>query len=401
MIFRFFIIVVLACLLYIATSSANVPNQINFQGFLTDSTGTPVDEIIGRMQVSLYMDSVGGVSYWSENHSSVAVTDGLFRIILGSENPLPPVLFSGNVLWVGITISPDPQDLSPRQPLVTVPYAFWSGSTSYAHTADSASYAEHTPVPLNISGEAPNAAIIWGYNTTSTGYGVLGENNSHYGVLGAPDYGARGQNDNGNFGILGDAEYAVKGQHNNGNFGALGDDDYGAFGQHSNGNFGALGGSNVGVHGSSMDGYAGFFWGNVHVGTGAPDKGLHVDGNLTLDHRLQADDADGLEFATDDSISRMELHDDGGIKIGPGGTPFLEIRKISGNTLPAGYNTHIYYPMGYTWDNTCILSLEVFSGSQWHTVTGIYALIMREDYILLYDSWMDSSPYRMWVLKME
>ena len=97
---------------------SNVPHLINFQGTLTDSSGTPINDIIGRMQVSLYMDSVGGISYWSEIHSEIPVNDGLFRIILGSENPLSPLLFSGNVLWIGIMIAPDSQDLYPRQPLV-------------------------------------------------------------------------------------------------------------------------------------------------------------------------------------------------------------------------------------------------------------------------------------------
>ena len=106
-----------------AVALADVPGTINFQGTLTDTTGSPITGT-RTMLFSLYPDSVAGGFLWSEIHLAVDVNDGLFSVQLGSTNPLDPITFDGTTLWLEIQVDPDTEPMSPRQPLVSVPYAF-------------------------------------------------------------------------------------------------------------------------------------------------------------------------------------------------------------------------------------------------------------------------------------
>jgi hypothetical protein len=84
---------------------------------------------------------VGGTSLWDEIQSSVAINDGSFQVKLGAETPIPPSIFDGNQLWLGITV--DGESLLPRTALVTVPYGFKSGEADHAVEADLADMANH------------------------------------------------------------------------------------------------------------------------------------------------------------------------------------------------------------------------------------------------------------------
>ena len=220
------LVITLAVILMIVTGTfADVPSQINFQGTLTDSAGNPITDTIGRMQFSIYSDSVGGSTLWGGSHSDVQVNEGLFRVILGESNPLPSTLFDGSTLWLGIMITPDGQDMYPRQPLVTVPYGFKAQTADHAVTADTASYFGEFAVPLHVTGDTMGTAIIWGTNTTETGMGVKGENAAgNYGYLGSESFGAYGEHESsGNFGYLGSSSYGADGKHESYNkYGLLG-----------------------------------------------------------------------------------------------------------------------------------------------------------------------------------
>ncbi len=49
---------------------ADVPNQFNYQGTLTDTSGNPITGT-ESMTFSLYADSTGGTSLWSETQATV------------------------------------------------------------------------------------------------------------------------------------------------------------------------------------------------------------------------------------------------------------------------------------------------------------------------------------------
>lgn len=85
-------------------SGAVFGQKIPFQGKLIES-GVPVT---GSHLFVFEIASVG----WSETHASVAVTDGLYFVVLGSINPLPDSLFYG-VDEQSMAISVDGTALSP------------------------------------------------------------------------------------------------------------------------------------------------------------------------------------------------------------------------------------------------------------------------------------------------
>ncbi len=63
------------------------------------------------------------------------------------------------------------------------------------------------------------------------------------------------------------------------------------------------------------------------------------------------------------------LETEGEVTFG-GGTPFLEIKEISGTTGTNEYGTEITdaLPVGWVGDKTRILSLEIESSGIWHTL---------------------------------
>jgi hypothetical protein len=184
---------------------------------------------------------------------------------------------------------------------------------------------------------------VFGYSTSS--FGVYGHNSDsgNSGFLGSNSYGAYGQNDSsGNYGYLGGSDEGVFGYstssygvygHNSGsgNSGYLGGNNQGVYG-YSYGDIGVAGASETGhgVWGQSASGYAGYFDGDVYI-------------------------IDNVGIGTPSSSTGLEVHN--GVKVGPGGTPFLEIKLITGIT--DNNYTSIAYPAGYNKENTIVLSYEI------------------------------------------
>jgi hypothetical protein len=102
-----------------------VPPSLTEQGRLFDASARPVT---GSMHFvfSLYILPTGGTALWSETQS-ITLDDGFFSARLGEASPIPSSTFSaaavnGDTLYLGIRVNSDPE-LSPRQPLLSVPYA--------------------------------------------------------------------------------------------------------------------------------------------------------------------------------------------------------------------------------------------------------------------------------------
>ncbi|MBK7918066.1 MAG: hypothetical protein IPJ94_17780 [Chloroflexi bacterium] len=132
----------------LAQQSSNGVNSISistipYQGRLASADGTPVTGM-QNMAFSLYETPTGGTPLWQEywiGGNSVAVSDGLFSIMLGSLNTdLTNIVQSHNNLYLGVTVGTDPE-MSPRVQLGSVPFSIWAlsvadGSITEAKIAD-------------------------------------------------------------------------------------------------------------------------------------------------------------------------------------------------------------------------------------------------------------------------
>lgn len=113
-------ILLLAAALWCGGVHAAVPNTINYQGYLTNSAGTPVDGAV-VMTFRLYGSASGGSALWTETQLSVTVANGVFSTALGAAIPLPPLPFDVPY-WLTVAINADPE-MSPRQAVRASPYA--------------------------------------------------------------------------------------------------------------------------------------------------------------------------------------------------------------------------------------------------------------------------------------
>ena len=117
------IILTALALLLAPAALAVVPGQLNYQGLLLDDQGAAVTASVA-MNFELFDADSGGTSLWSEAHASIQVVDGVYHVTLGETTPLTAALVSGGSLHLELTVAGEV--LSPRQPLLVVPYALRS-----------------------------------------------------------------------------------------------------------------------------------------------------------------------------------------------------------------------------------------------------------------------------------
>ena len=75
------LLVLLGILLTNALAQNSVPTMVNYQGFLTDTTGKALDGTY-KITFRLYAELTGVASIkWEEEHTSVNVVNGLFNVL--------------------------------------------------------------------------------------------------------------------------------------------------------------------------------------------------------------------------------------------------------------------------------------------------------------------------------
>jgi hypothetical protein len=277
--------------------------MINYQGYLTDSGGNPINATL-QMIFSIYETAVGGSAVWTETQPSVAIADGLFSVLLGSTNPISPQYLTGES-YLGIQVGSDPE-MTPRQRMVSVAYALRSIIAKNADTLDDLDSTDFVAVTgdtmtgqlvlpanglvagtdqlvitggkvgigttspgtykLNVQGGSDDGICVSSndlsvYASSTSGNGVFGTNTAsgNYGILGTSTEGVHGygstcgvyglNRDNFNYGQLGKGDAGVYGYASTG---------YGVLGENNNGNKGQLGTSSYGVYGYGAYGVGGY-----------------------------------------------------------------------------------------------------------------------------------------------
>jgi hypothetical protein len=126
-------------------ASTSVPEYVNYQGYLTDSGGNPISGTVA-LQFSIWDASSGGNQVWAETHNNVAVSDGYFSVLLGSQStPVTPSVFGGTARYLEVVYG---ATTFPRQRFASVPYALVADHASQAITstyATTATYALNAP----------------------------------------------------------------------------------------------------------------------------------------------------------------------------------------------------------------------------------------------------------------
>jgi hypothetical protein len=102
-------------------SAQSVPTAINFQGRLTDAVNNPLTGSHSFV-FEIYSALTGGTQLWTETQGAVTVTNGVLSAQLGSSTPLSAAVFANSAAYLQITV--DGVTLSPRQRLITTPFAF-------------------------------------------------------------------------------------------------------------------------------------------------------------------------------------------------------------------------------------------------------------------------------------
>ena len=255
---------------------ADIPQLLNYQGYLTDEAGAPLGGV-QAITFTIYDAAEGGAVLWSETQN-VAVGDGLFTVLLGTVTLLPVGVFQGDEQYLAVRVGAG-AELAPRTRLVSVGHCFKAreaerldgrAGSAYARSVDGVPpqngnvdliagtnvtitpnaqagsvtiAASNLSLPFSSSVASSQTALT--VNNTGSGYGISAASASSYGLSASSgtSYAVRAVSN-------GDAGYGVYGLAN-------GDDARGVVGATTGVNaYGVWGSSqrHHGVHGSSTSG---------------------------------------------------------------------------------------------------------------------------------------------------
>lgn len=153
--------------------AANLQDQIPIQGRLTDASGTPLN---GTYSVTLgvYSAPAGGVLICGNLATDVTVTNGLFNSTLDLCDAAN--VFEGDQMYLGVKVGSDPE-MTPRQPILGVPYAYnlkkgavIKGADSYVFVPGSAFVKNNDTDTTRWDIQVNGAARVWRGATAGAKY---------------------------------------------------------------------------------------------------------------------------------------------------------------------------------------------------------------------------------------
>ncbi|MEM7083976.1 MAG: hypothetical protein AAF465_14700 [Pseudomonadota bacterium] len=148
--------------LVLPTASAALPEGINYQAYLTDENGAPIDADVS-ITFAAYNVPVGGVPLWSSTEL-VSPDNGLFSVTLGTPaNAFPAGLFD-TPIFIGLFVAGE--EMLPRRELKSAPYAYkaadadtLTGQTA-ADLDQSSEVADLQSQVMDLSGDISDVDIV-------------------------------------------------------------------------------------------------------------------------------------------------------------------------------------------------------------------------------------------------
>jgi hypothetical protein len=179
---------VLAATMVICTVSyAEIPQMVGYQGRVTDNAGNPVADGNYIMRFRIYDDPAAGSLVWDSGNRSVALSGGVFSVLLG-DTPQPPVTLDFDEdYWLRVTFQGE--DQLPRTPLASVGYAYMaSGLTPGTIIQGDISSWPYAALIAQNDATTGDTYGLYGISWSDEGEAILGEAKAStgytHGVLG-------------------------------------------------------------------------------------------------------------------------------------------------------------------------------------------------------------------------
>jgi len=166
------ILIIAAGILLAAGSLLAIPGMINYQGVLIDD-GVPVDGT-RSVRFRIYDSADGGLYLWEETQS-VSFLEGVFNVLLGSTDAIPPGVFDGSRRWLSVSIDGGPE-VVPRGEIVSVGNAFFSSASDTAAYAAGAGESETS----GYATAAGDADLLDGYDSSEFAGSVHSHDSKYY-----------------------------------------------------------------------------------------------------------------------------------------------------------------------------------------------------------------------------
>jgi len=138
------------------TVQSGFPHLMNFQGRLDDTAGVPVRDSSYAVTFRFFDLPSGGSALWTETQT-VTTTAGVFSVLLGGVDSIPPFVYYRDSLY--LEIQPGGSDpVVPRSQLTVVPYARRARDADLLNGATALDLEESAETDTKIASHTANAS---------------------------------------------------------------------------------------------------------------------------------------------------------------------------------------------------------------------------------------------------
>lgn len=158
--------ILIICVLAAGSAFGAIPKQINYQGALAGSGGTPLANTTVSVEFRIYDAPAGGSSKWVETQSVTTDGQGLFKVVLGLVTPIEDTVFKETERYLSVNVASN-GEIVPRTKLVSVGYSNRVSTVDGAKGGTVNGYifvTDNLYLQNNAGGNANNVLSIHGYS---------------------------------------------------------------------------------------------------------------------------------------------------------------------------------------------------------------------------------------------